>query len=672
MIFKPENSKLWDTFIIHHEGTFYLFYLQFRKSAWDGYGLAVSEDLIHWEDRGTILTPEPGEGGMGTGMVWRVKDRWMLNYSLYGAADGLFAGQQIYFAESEDLLTWRKLPKDIMSAPDPRWYECSGGQVSCGARWDSIWVTQQPDGTFLGFVTANAKEPAGANGVAGLVSSVDGIHWKTEPPASEPCGMVWAEFGGYVQFGARHYLLVGSSSGGGPRFDPVYNSSGKAGGMYVMMADNVRGPYRFVPGDPMLLGCRNAPPNWAYIPTYFARTCQLNNQTLLYHHWMPRNNFLDAWLGTVKLLEEEAPGKLVLKWWPGNENLKGTKLFEVGDKPDLVTPSPQAVPSGKWECAGGVIRGKTAGASLAFFETDACYNDGMVIESEFRISGNGAAGLFIGTREHGAEKPYEGVGCLLNMRGLFEFGRITGGIGGPAFMAENHVDWPIATCTFIKLTILVRGEFVEVYADGRLVQCYGFSKPAARNIGVFAERCEVEVRGLRMFKFNVPAIKRKIPPVEGTVRLPQGWQVFSYFEKGATPRIAGILRSIPEYLKAGDRRIKPAGMTAYDGNLDFAEIWGEVVERREAYIYIPFTVEQDGPQSFGFGADWWFQSWIDGESLCDTLSSGNGGAGVSMTDHVATTELKKGDHLLAVRFISGRASSRIAIGGAQDIRGLPS
>lgn len=669
MLFKPASSKLWDTFILPHQGTFYLFYLQLRESAWDGYGLAVSKDLIHWEDRGTILTPDPGEAGMGTGMVWRVKDRWLLNYSL-GTTNPPQPGQRIFFAESDDLFTWRKLPKDIMCAPDPRWYECANDQASCSARWDTICVAPQPDGTFLGFVTANAKEPSGANGVAGLVSSIDGIHWKTDPPASEPCGMGWAEFGGYVQFGARHYLLVGSSSGLGPRFDPVYNSSGKAGGMYVMMARNVRGPYRFVPGDPMLLGCRNAPPNWGYSPTYFTRPCQYNGQTLIYHHWMPRGNFIDAWLGTVKLLEEASPGRLVLKWWPGNRNLKGPKIFAVGGKPKLLTPFPQAIPTGQWKCVGKTIRGQTVGSSLAYFETNECYHDGVVIECEVGVSGKGAAGLFFGAREHGPEKPFEGVGCLLNRRGLIEFGRITRGVCGPAFMAENHVNWRIANGAFVKLTVLVRGEFVEMYADGRLVQCYGFSKTPARNIGIFAERCEVKVRGLTMFKFDAPVIKRKIPAVAGTVRLPSDWQVFSWFEKGEAPALAGKWQAVPVHLETGGRRIAPVRVTADQGCFDFAQLWGDVVAEREAYIFIPFAVERDGAQAFGFGADWWFQAWLDGEPLCDTLAAGNGPGGATMTDHVVTAELKAGRHLLAVRFISGAASSRISIGGAQDIREL--
>ena len=158
------------------------------------------------------------------------------------------------------------------------------------------------------------------------------------------------------------------------------------------------------------------------------------------------------------------------------------------------------------------------------------------------------------------------------------------------------------------------------------------------------------------------------PEIEGTVRLPQRWQVFSYFEKGETPRGEDMLRSIPEFLEAGARRINPVVVTAKDGCFDFAEIWGGVVDRREAYLYIPLTVEQDGLQWFGFGADWNFEAWIDGNALCDTLVPGNGESDISMVDHVASAELKMGKHLLVVRFISGSGSSRIAIGGAQDIR----
>jgi len=497
MIFKPQDTKLWDTFILPHEGKYYLFYLQLRNQPWDGYGLAVSDDLVHWDDYGTILTAEPEGSGLGSGMVWRAGDRWILNFS-YGEQ----GSQRIYFAESYDLFNWRKLPKDIVCAPDPRWYECTGDATSSGARWDNIWAVPQDDGTFVGFLVASAKDaPAGANGVAGMVSSKDGIHWVAEKPASEPCGMVWAETSCHIQFGNRHYLLVGSSSGLGPRFDPVYSASGKAGGMYVMTSDSLRGPYRLVDGDPMLLGCRNALPNWAYVPTYYARVLENNGQILLYHHWMPRADFLDSWLGTMKVLEEQAPGRLVLKYWHGNEKLKGDAVFDLEKADPPVTPSPQSIPAAKWESASGRLKGSTGSSGLAYFECSAGFETGVVVEADIRMSGQGAAGIFFGIDEHGSDRPYEGVACLVNSQGLCEFGRITSGIAGPTFYAENHVPRPVTKDAAEHWRILLRGEFVEWYIDDELIQCYGFSSPAACNIGVFVERSHIEVERLRAYAF---------------------------------------------------------------------------------------------------------------------------------------------------------------------------
>jgi len=497
MIFKPDNSRLWDTIILPHEGKFYLFYLQLRHEPWDGYGLAVSDDMLHWEDRGTIFATEPGERGMGTGMVWRAGGRWMLNYSL-----GEQGSQRIYFAESDDLLTWRRLPKDNVCAPDPRWYECTGDATSASARWDTISVVPQDDGTFLGFLTATGKDgPAGANGVAGMVSSQDGVHWKTEPPASLPCGMGWAEVVSYLTLGGRHYLLAGSSSGLGPRFDPVYNTSGKAAGMYVMVSENIRGPYRLAEGDPMLLGCRNAPPNWAYAPTYCTRAFPLGQETLICHQWMPRAEFLDAWLGTVKIVEEATPGKLALKFWPGNEKLKGAKLFDMRQAGAPHTPFPQKLPNVEWHCGPESIRGSTGSSALAYFDFNAPYGDGVVIEVDLRVKGEGAAGLFFGSGEHCPDRPYDGVACLANRRGCYEFGAVCQAPCGPAFMIENHVERDVPDGKPQRWRVLLRGEFVELYVGDALVQCFGFSRNPARNIGVFVERAEVELRGLTVHAF---------------------------------------------------------------------------------------------------------------------------------------------------------------------------
>ena len=517
MIFRPVDTKLWDTFILPHEGRFYLFYNQIERSPDKplGYGLAISEDLIHWQDRGTILEGILGKTGLGSGMVWRAGGKWMLNYSQVGKE----GAQRIFFAESDDLLTWRLLPEENVCAPDPRWYESTKATASTSARWDSIWVIPQEDGTFLGTLTAASKDgPAGANGVVGLVSSKDGIHWKAEPPASESCGMAWAEAIGYVQFGPRHYVFVISGSHQGVRFDPVYTTVGQGGGVYLMMSDNVRGPYRLVEGDPLLFGGRNDPAiPFGYCPVWCLRTTPspVDGQILVYHHWMPRADVSDAWLGTIKILQEAAPGKLLIKYWPGNEKLKGKKVFDLKTASFPSTPSPQAIPTTKWEFSGGVLKGQSGGSGLAFFELDPNYEKGVVIELELTLSGDGAAGLFFGSEipdyenhpwlkslPRASAELYEGLGCLANRRGLYEFGSVGYGFCGPVFMPENHSLHPVPEGKPAHWRILIRGEFIELYVDDDLVQCYGFSKPATHNLGIFVERGGVEVKNLKVYRFT--------------------------------------------------------------------------------------------------------------------------------------------------------------------------
>lgn len=112
---------------------------------------------------------------------------------------------------------------------------------------------------------------------------------------------------------------------------------------------------------------------------------------------MPRADISDAWLGTAKVLQEAAPGKLVIKYWPGNEKLKGKKVFDLKTASFPSIPTPQAIPSTKWEFSAGVLKGQSGRSGLAFFELDPGYEKGVVIELELTLSGNGAAGLFFGS-----------------------------------------------------------------------------------------------------------------------------------------------------------------------------------------------------------------------------------------------------------------------------------
>ena len=94
-----------------------------------------------------------------------------------------------------------------------------------------------------------------------------------------------------------------------------------------------------------------------------------------------------------------------------------------------------------------------------------------------------------------------GVAGLVNARGLYEFGCVRRSVCGPTFTPENHVLRPSTADGTHRWRMLVRGEFVEVYVDDDFVQCFGFSRPPVRNVGLFVERGEVHLDSLRIHPF---------------------------------------------------------------------------------------------------------------------------------------------------------------------------
>jgi hypothetical protein len=89
---------------------------------------------------------------------------------------------------------------------------------------------------------------------------------------------------------------------------------------------------------------------------------------------------------------------------------------------------------------------------------------------------------------------------------------------------------------------------------------------------------------------------------------------------------------------------------------------------RTALIFTTVDVEEAGKVTFGFGADWWLQAWVDGEPICDTTVMGNPNYPPSMADNLVTVSLSKGAHILAVRFINGEASSLFSMGAGAELR----
>ncbi len=281
----PETGNMWDVWLFHHDGTYYLYSLCNSGQSWDNISMATSPDGVHWTERGPILRRRPTSIWMGTGSTWKSprfdKDgRFLMNFS---SSEGPTRRQTIYFAESADLVNWMRLGDEHEFVQDERWYEREG-------RWDCIWTIARPGGGLYGYWTATPKPETG--GQFGFGESMDGITWKAlEPPKVNGVGV--GEVGAIEKVGDRYVMLYGSDMR-----------------MVTLVADRPQGPFTALTRNQVVLGGH----------TYFTRFFQSPSGLLVCHHSIARDGQVSA--GLLKGTNFDAEGNLRLTWWPGNEALK--------------------------------------------------------------------------------------------------------------------------------------------------------------------------------------------------------------------------------------------------------------------------------------------------------------------------------------------------------------
>jgi hypothetical protein len=154
---------------------------------------------------------------------------------------------------------------------------------------------------------------------------------------------------------------------------------------------------------------------------------------------------------------------------------------------------------------------------------------------------------------------------------------------------------------------------------------------------------------------------------EETVRLAEDWVVFTPVTADQPGLDAAAVARLPERLelegKALDRKLgRPA-----NGVLDLAPLIGGALPGVGAYVFIPFTLARREALVLGFGADWWLQAWLDGREVCTTFPDGNRTFPPTAADFTQTLTLDPGEHLLAIRFISGAASARLCVSARRQV-----
>jgi beta-fructofuranosidase len=201
-LLRLEDAWVWDSWIADDGERYHLFFLQAPRALEDAglrhtaatIGHATSIDLHTWEVRGDALLPAArgwDDLALWTGSVVRGDDGvWRLYYTALSSAGRGVLDQRLGLAESDDLLTWRRVGDLPLLPVDSRWYKTLADEPGASETWRDPFVFRDPggDGWHM-LITARDKDAARfGDGVLAHARSHDLRHWELGPPLSEPAG----------------------------------------------------------------------------------------------------------------------------------------------------------------------------------------------------------------------------------------------------------------------------------------------------------------------------------------------------------------------------------------------------------------------------------------------------------------------------------------------------
>jgi beta-fructofuranosidase len=201
-LLRLEDQWIWDSWIADDGERYHLFFLKAPRALTDPalrhtaatIGHATSTDLYTWEYRGDALVPAArawDDLALWTGSVVRGDDAiWRMYYTaLSSAGRGVF-DQKLGVAESDDLLSWRRVGDLPLLPVDPRWYKTLDDDSGASETWRDPFVFRDPggDGWHM-LITARDKDaPRLRDGVLAHARSPDLRSWELGPPLSAPSG----------------------------------------------------------------------------------------------------------------------------------------------------------------------------------------------------------------------------------------------------------------------------------------------------------------------------------------------------------------------------------------------------------------------------------------------------------------------------------------------------
>jgi|GEM_PF-401723 len=155
------------------------------------------------------------------------------------------------------------------------------------------------------------------------------------------------------------------------------------------------------------------------------------------------------------------------------------------------------------------------------------------------------------------------------------------------------------------------------------------------------------------------------PANAAEVTWPEEWLAFGPVPERVVPD-EDALDTVPKELVIEGERLRPRKVRLYNDKIDLGALFGGKESGKTVYLFAPIHANEDTEVHIGTGLDWRMQWWVDGELVFDTMRAGNQVIPIHMSNHTFTVPLSEGQHVMAVRAISGSYSFVFAAGLVEE------
>ena len=261
---RPRQPMDWDPWIVKTGDLYRLYYLRGLEGQtpwWTVSNIcgAVSDDLRHWQDLGTLLKPEPDRawesGRICAGCTYEEDGVLYLFYSAGGKQMPDLRNEAIALATSTDGIQWQRQLHHFPLIPDSQnpWYDrCN---LTQHLHWRDPYLFKDPqDGRYYLFICASAKTPGNFQGCVGVaVSETIAGSYQILPPVVAPTPATAADWPFYhmerpqvfYKDGRYHLFFSCFRIYLNPNWlERVNNRHITNSTLYWYVSDSVTGPYR--------------------------------------------------------------------------------------------------------------------------------------------------------------------------------------------------------------------------------------------------------------------------------------------------------------------------------------------------------------------------------------------------------------------------------------------